>query len=478
MSLREKTLKGLTWSGMSQVITQISQLLITTILARLLTPNDFGLLGMTVVFTNFLNIFCEMGISGALIQKQDISETQYSSVFWLNIIVGIVLMLLTMAISPCIASFYNKPELKPIVMMISVNFPIMSFVIVQKAIFSKEMSFKKLAIAEVIAVIVAGIIGISMAYLGHGVWSLVYRMLIFTAANTLLLWWLSAWRPKFIFSLKALKEVFPFSFNLMGFNLVNYFARNIDNILIGKFLGVQALGYYTLAYRLMLYPVQNISGVVGKVMFPAFSMIQDDLEKVRTTYMKMVKAISLVTFPIMCVLFAVTPEFVHVIFGPQWQPMVILIQILCICGIFQAIGTTVGYILLSQGRADLQFKMQVIGTILVTIFIITGLKWGVIGVTVLYTLYSIFWVHFFFYVTNKIINLRYKEFYSKIFSSYLMGAIITGSLLLIRQFLTSSPVTTLITLICSGLFIYISLLIISKHIVFHNRSICVNILEP
>lgn len=477
MSLRGKTVQGLTWSGMSQAITQISQLLITTILARLLTPNDFGLLGMTVVFTNFLNIFCEMGISGALIQKQDISETQYSSVFWLNIIVGIVLMLLTMAISPCIARFYNKPELKPIIMMISVNFIIMSFVIVQKAIFSKEMAFKKLAIAEVIAVIVAGIIGIFLAYLGYGVWSLVYRMLIFTTANTLLLWWLSAWRPKFIFSLKALKEVFPFSFNLMGFNLVNYFARNIDNILIGKFLGVQALGYYTLAYRLMLYPVQNVSGVVGKVMFPAFSMIQNDLEKVRTIYIKMVKTLSLVTFPIMCVLFAVTPEFVHVVFGPQWQPMIILIRILCICGILQSIGTTVGNILLSQGKAYLQFKMAILGTSIVSIFITIGLKWGVIGVASFYTLYAIFWVHFTFYITNKIINLRYKEFYFKILPSYVMGGITAGSLLLIRHFLTPSTVTTLVTLVCTGLFIYVGLLIISKHIAFHNRRIYFNILE-
>lgn len=478
MSLRGKTVQGLTWSGISQAITQISQLLITTILARLLTPDDFGLLGMTVVFTNFLNIFCEMGISGALIQKQDISETQYSSVFWLNIIVGIALMLLTMAISPFIAGFYNKPELKPIVMMISVNFPIMSFVIVQKAIFSKEMSFKKLAIAEVIAVIVAGIIGISLAYLGHGVWSLVYRMLIFTTANMLLLWWLSAWRPKFIFSIKALKDIFPFSINLMGFNLVNYFARNIDNILIGKFLGVQALGYYTLAYRLMLYPVQNISGVIGKVMFPAFSMIQDDLEKVRTTYMKMVKGISLLTFPIMCGLFAVTPEFVHVIFGPQWQPMVILIRILCICGIFQSIGTTIGNILLSQGRADLQFKMQILGTVLVTILIVIGLRWGIVGVSIFYAVYTLFFVHFSLFVTNKCIHLSFKEFYFKLLPSYVMGTITAGSLLLIRQFLTPSTMTTLIILVCSGLSINVGLLIISKHIVFKNRKIYVNVFAP
>lgn len=478
MGLKKKTIQGLTWTGIAQAITQISQLLITMILARLLSPDDFGLLGMVVVFTNFVDIFCEMGISGALIQRQDLNELHYSSVFWLNLMVGTSLMLLTIVVSPFISRFYNQPVLASILMVISVNFLIASFAIVQKAIFSKEMEFKKLALVEIIAVIVGGIVGIYTAYSGYGVWSLIYRIIAFSSLNMFLLWLLSNWRPKFIFSIKAIKDIFPFSINMMGFNFLNFFARNIDSILIGKVLGVQALGYYTLAYRLMLYPVQNISGVVGKVMFPAFSKIQVDLEKVRTTYMEMVKAISLVTFPIMWGLFVVAPEFVHIIYGPQWQPMVILIRILCICGIFQSIGTTIGNILLSQGRADLLFKVQIIGTFLVTLFIIAGLKWGIIGVSISYVVYTTFFIHLSFYITNKLIKLSYDKFYFKILPSYVMGAITVGSLLLIRQFLTPSTMTTLITLVCSGLFIYLGLLIISKHIVFKKCKIYVNILAP
>ncbi|GAG43575.1 unnamed protein product, partial [marine sediment metagenome] len=223
-SLRKKTIKGLTWSSISQAGKQISQFVITAILARLLSPNDFGLLGMAVVFTGFASIFNEIGLTGALIQKQDIEERHYHSVFWLNIAVGIILMLLIRATSPLIAQFYNKPELQPILTLISISFLIASFGVVQKTIFAKEMDFKKLAIVELTAVIFAGLVGIYFAFTGHGVWSLVYQMLTFTSVNMILLWLFSKWRPKFVFSISAIKDIFHFSANLAGFNIINYFA--------------------------------------------------------------------------------------------------------------------------------------------------------------------------------------------------------------------------------------------------------------
>ena len=471
MNLRKKTIKGLAWSGISQVGRQIIQLVITAILARLLSPNDFGLLGMALVFVNFAYIFNEMGMTGALIQKQDAQEKHYSSVFWLNILSGIVLMLITIISSPFIAKFYNKPELENILKVISLNFVIASFSMVQKTLFTKEMEFKKLAIIELVAVITGGVVGIILAYLGYKVWSLVYQLLTFTFVNMLLLWLVSKWKPKLIFSLSAIKDIFKFSINLTGFNVLNYFARNIDKLLIGKFLGSQALGFYSLAYRLMIYPLRNISWVVSKVMFPAFSKIQNDLQKVRQVYMKMVKAISLITFPMMLGLFAVAPEFVNVVFGPKWQPLVVLIRILCYCGMLQSVGTTVGTILLSQGRADLQFKMQILGTILVTLSIMIGLKWGINGVALFYTLQSIGWVHFTFYVVNRIIKLPYKEFYSKMINSYKISIFTTVIVLLMRLFINFSAPFKLISAICLGIGIYIFLLLVTKEIKFDNKKV-------
>ena len=246
-----------------------SQFIITVILARLLSPGDFGLLGMTTVFTGFVAIFNNMGISGALIQKQDADERHLSSAFWLNIAVGIVLTFLMIAASPLIASFYNKPQLEPIIMVMSLNYFLASFTIVQQTILAKNMDFKRLAARDIISVIAGGLVGITLAFCGFGVWSLVYQSITFTLINVILLWTVSPWRPKFIFSKKAIMDIFKFSVNLTGFNIVNYFGRNVDYLLIGKFLGAEALGFYSLAYKLMMVPLQNISWAISRVMFPA-----------------------------------------------------------------------------------------------------------------------------------------------------------------------------------------------------------------
>lgn len=198
------------------------------ILARLLSPDDFGLLAMATVFVNFAMIFGEMGISSALIQKQDTHDRHYYSAFWLNVVTGAFLTLIFISLSPFIAWFYKKPQLQPILMVISINFFISSFVVIQQMFLTKEMDFKRLAVRDILAVVVAGGIGIYLAYHGFGVWSLVCQSITFTLLNAILLWIVSPWRPKFSFAMQDIKDIFNFSANLTGFNIVNYFARNID----------------------------------------------------------------------------------------------------------------------------------------------------------------------------------------------------------------------------------------------------------
>lgn len=475
-SLKKKTIDGLSWSAVAQVGKQISQFVITAILARLLSPNDFGLLAMATVFTNFVLIFNELGISGALIQNLNISIRHYSSAFWLNVIVGCVLTLFFILASPFISGFYKKPELLPILSTLSVNFVLTSFTIIQQTLLIKEMDFKKIAIRDIGAVILSGIIGIFLALNGFGVWSLVYQTLSFTIINSLLLWALSPWRPQFIFLISDIKDIFDFSVKVTGFNIINYIARNIDQLLIGKFLGTQALGYYSLAYRIMLYPLQKISGVIGKVMFPAFSKIQNDIEKVRNIYKRMVKAISLVTFPMMLGLFAIAPEFVRVFFGIKWLPIIFILRIFCVCGMVQSIGTTIGNILLSQGRAGLQLKMQILGTSIVILAILMGLKWGIEGVAVFYTIQSLIWVHYTFYVTNRLINLKYFKFYYALKISYTIGIIVLLTILLFKHFFVMPANCSLIYSIIVGSFVYLISLIVFNEITISRRKMFIKVL--
>lgn len=477
MNLKKKTIQGLIWAFTSQIGKQGSQFIITAILARLLSPSDFGLLGMATVFTGFATIFSDLGVSGALVQKQDTDERHLSSAFWLNIITGLILTVLFIVTSGLIAKFYNMPELKMILVVMSFNYILASFTIIQQTILTKEMDFKKLTIRDIIAVICGGIVGIILAYKGFGVWSLVYQLLASTIVNGILLWILSKWRPKFIFSISAIKDIAHFSTNFTGFSLINYVARNVDYLLIGRFLGAEALGFYTLAYNLMLFPLFSVSWVIHKVMFPALSKIQHDLERVRRVYTDMVKTISLVTFPMMFMLFAIAPEFIRVIFGQKWEASVKVIQILCVCGLIQSIGTTVGTIYQSQGKVWLQFRMALINTALSIFFIYTGLRWGIIGVAACYSLYAVAWVHVSIFVTTRIIKLPYVYLYLRLLNSYLIGSCLLIFVWGVKFLIKVDNVTNLAAVVVCGMVFYGASMFMTKEAAYMRNIFQARVIE-
>lgn len=409
MTLKKKTIKGVFWSFGSQFGRQTSQFIITAILARLLLPSDFGLVSMVTVFTGFVSIFGEMGITNALIQKQDTHDGHYYSAFWLNVFVGAGLTVAFWAIAPLIAYFYKRQELIPILKAVSINFIISSFAIIQQSILMKNMDFKKIMVRDLTAVILSGILGIFLALHGLGVWSLVTQLIVYTLLNTLLLWILSGWRPRLHFSRSDIKDIWSFSANMAGANFVNYIARNVDSLLIGRFLGAQALGYYSLAYKLMMIPVQNITWAIGKVLFPVFSKMQEDLNRLKSAYLKIVDLISFISFPAMVWLFIFAPEFVRLVYGSKWVDIVALIRILCFCGMLQSVYLTVTNITLSMGRADLHFYIGILNLIGVSLFVSIGLNWGIYGVAIMYLIEQVFCAFFFQYVTNTLIKLKWKD---------------------------------------------------------------------
>jgi PST family polysaccharide transporter len=477
MNLKKKVIHGLTWSFISQIGAAGSQFIITVILARLLSPSDFGLLGMATVVTGFVKIFNNMGISGALIQKQDTDENHLSSAFWLNIVVGVILTLLMMAVSPFIAWFYNKPQLEPIIMIISLNYFLASFTIIQETIITKDMDFKRLAARDIIAVIGGGLVGIILAYCGFGVWSLVYQSISSTLINAVLLWTVSPWRPKFIFSKQAIRDIFKFSVNLTGFNIVNYFSGNVDYLLIGKFLGAEALGFYTLAYKLVMVPQQNISAAISRVMFPAYSKIQHDLIKLGYIYLKTVKAISLVAFPIMFILFVVAPEFIILTFGSQWEPSVIIIRILCIYGAMKSVGALSGTIYQSLNETRAQFRLQLAATLIVTVAVIAGLNFGIKGVALFYTMQYLVWFNINYFVSLKLLNLKLKNLYANLKTAFIVNTILILILFLIKPLLILSYFFILASIAVIATAVYVALLVAAKEIGFENKKIIWNFLR-
>lgn len=417
MNLRELTVKALAWSGLSQFLTQASVFVVTAVLARLLVPEDFGLIAMATVFIGFMTIFSEMGVGAALIQKQDATDVHYSSLFWVNLAAGIALTVIFTLLSPVIAGFYAIERLSPVLMALSLQFFLSSFTIVQQALLTKKMDFKALTIRNIVATLLAGGLAILCALKGFGVWSLVVQALSYCLINSVLLWRLSPWRPQFIFSLGAVRDIVGFSAHLTGFQVVNYLSRNVDYLLIGKFLGAESLGYYTLAYKLMLVPLMHVSRVISRVMFPAFSKIQNDLAKIQSIYLYMTSSIAKVTFPILALLFVVAPELIGVVFGEQWRPVADIVRILCLPGMLQSMVSFNGTIYQSQGRMDVQFKMGLMGSLVVTFAVIIGLPWDVKGVAAAYGAASVLWSLYALFVLTRLLRIRYSQLLSSMMES-------------------------------------------------------------
>jgi len=385
-NMRTRTLSGVAWSGAAQLTRQLLYFIISVILARLMSPREFGLIAMATIFTSFAALFSDLGLGAAIIQKSDIEERHLSTVFWINIVAGTLITALVIAAAPLIAMFYQEPALRLLTMVIAFNFVIGAFKVVHNALLQKAMNFRKSALIEITSVFISGSTAAVAALSGWGVWSIVTQSLVLTSTSVIMVWLCSTWRPTLNCDTKAFRELIGFSFNLLGFNVLNYWIRNLDHVLVGKFISSAALGIYIRAYGLMMLPVSQISNVLARVMFPAMSAIQKDINKSKEVYLRATRIIALVTFPLMVGMLVVAEPFVLTVYGNNWQEVIPILKIFCLNGALQSVGTTVGWIYISQGRTDLMFKWGIFAGMIRGISSIIGLRWGVIGVASAYVL--------------------------------------------------------------------------------------------
>lgn len=376
MTLETRTVRSIGWSATSRIAQLLMGILISAILARLLIPSDFGLIAMVAVFSNFAAIFSGLGLTSAIVQKKEISDEAMSSTFWINVGLGALLTLALAASAPLIAAFFSQPRLTPLVVFISTTFFIASLGDMHFALLTRRMDFKAIAIIGVCTVGIAGPIAIFLAFSGYGVWSLAWYAVLSTSFTVVFTWIYARWVPQFLLGLEHVKGLLGFGANLTGWSFVNYFGQNMDNLLVGRFLGSAALGFYNLAYNLLVLPTSTISTVVGNVMFPALSIIQHDKQLVRDAYVTANRYIAAVSFPLMIWVLVTAPQLVRVVYGPKWIPVILLIQIFALAGLEQSIGTNVQWIFLSQGRTDVMFELSVVTTVIVVISFVVGLRGG------------------------------------------------------------------------------------------------------
>ncbi len=456
MQLKKDAVKGIKWASASQLGRQIIQYTTTIILAALLTPSDFGLMAMAIVIVGFLEIFKDLGTAAAIIQNQKLSEESLSSIFWVNVGFGALVASIVFLAAPLGADFYNNSKVEDILKVLSISFFWSSFGIVHKKLLEKGLKFDLLAKIELIGVAIGAVVGISLALLEFGVWSLVFQSLSITIITTSLLWIINSWRPRIIFSYQSIKPIISYSLNLLGYNVFNYFVRNADYLLIGKYLGERELGHYYLAYKIMLYPLQNISLVISRVLFPIYSKIQKDNKRFRKIYMKVANAISFLSFPLMIGVFALSDLFAVTFFNEKWDTALIalLLMILAPVGLIQSIATTTGSIYQAKGRTDWMFRWGMFsGVIYISGFLI-GLKWGVIGVAVSYLISSIILLYPVFAIPFKLIELKVINF-TKIFANVFSFSFLTGILVIIGKELFIKDFNSTVFLIVLAVFGFI-----------------------
>jgi PST family polysaccharide transporter len=429
----------------------------TVILAKLIDPSDFGLVGMTMVFIGFAALFQDLGTTSFVVQIKEASDEFLSTIYWFNVSLAIILMIILYATADLIAKFYNEPEITTIVFYLAWIFPITSIGSVQQAILERELVFKKLSLLEMGATTIASVVGITCALNGLGALSLVFQSLTLSIFSSLLVFVFCDWKPKMHFKLKELKKARDFSLNLTGFNIYNYFARNADYFLIGKFLGSEALGLYTLAYNLMLVPIKNVSGAVSRVLYPVLSKFQDDHPSFRSVYLGLVRNISILTFPAMVGIVVISKPFFVSVLGAKWIPALPVIYILAPLGIIQSIINLNGSIYKAMGRTGLQFRFSLLfGSIIIVSFVI-GLRWGVVGVAAAYAAASFLLSYPIIKIPYNLVGLRPVKLLN-VLGSPLTCSILMGVIVFIPGYYftwDSLPLLKIITLVLTGIAAYL-----------------------
>ena len=372
------------WSVVQQIGGQVATLVVYFALAALLSPRDFGLVGMAGSWLAVLNTFCETGFGAALIQREQVRAEHLSSTFAVNLAMGAALTLLGIALSYPAASFFGTPGLQPVMAVLSLAFLMRAFGLTQVALAQRELRFRALAVRDVSANVLGGLTGLTLALTGYGVWSLVGMTLVNALVATVMVWGLGHWRPRFSeISLAAVAELWPYSSRILGFNLFKAFAQNVDRMIIGRLLGVHALGVYSFASRSVIYPVTTFVGALGAYLFPRIARLQSDAIRVKAIYRAVLIAVLNVILPLMAALVALAPSVIPVL-GQQWIEAVPLIQILAVAALAQAIISPVGQVMKGLGRPGWLVVWSVGQTFAVALAMVIGASSGLPGASLAY----------------------------------------------------------------------------------------------
>ena len=408
--MRQAATKGIIWSAAQRYGERAISFVVLLILARILTPTAFGLVALASVFISFAQIFIDQGFGDAVVQALMIDQNLLNTAFWTNIITGFLIMLLSMVLSQAIAGFYGESQLSPIIRWLSVSFVFSALSSVQEALLRRQLDFKKLAIRSLIATIGSGLVAVFLAFLGGGVWSLVAKTVLYTLIGVLALWGISPWRPGFSFSWECFSKLYAYGISIVGAQFVDFFNRRADDLLIGFFLGATMLGYYSLAYSLLVTVTELLIVVPNAVVFPAFSRIRQDRELLRNSVYEATQIISVITIPFFACLIILAPQLVQLLYGAQWLKSIRVVQVLMLVGIVHSAFFFFGSLLKAVGKPQWRFVMLAVTAVLNVIGFAITVRWGIVAVAVSYVCVGYLVAPLYLELVKRAVDLNIKVY--------------------------------------------------------------------
>jgi len=456
MSLKQKTVSGLLWSFVDAMAEQGITFVVSIILARLLSPREFGLIGMITVFIAVSESFINSGFSSALIRKKNCTDTDFSTVFFFNLVAGVLLFLILFFSASAISGFFNEPELTAILKVLGIVLIIDSLTLIQKTILTKRIDFKLQARISVIASIGSGVIAIALAFYGLGVWALVAQRIVKQGLNSLFLWKCNQWRPLLVFSKDSFKELFGYGSKLLISGLIDTIYNNVYYLIIGKFFSAQELGYYTRADGFHKLPSQNLNTIVSRVTFPILSEIQDDNTRLRNYYRKLIRIIMFVTFVLMIGMAAVAEPMIYTLIGAKWKSAIIYLQMLCFVGMMYPLHALNLNMLKVQGRSDLFLKLEIIKKIIAIPTIVIGILFGIKIMIAGMMVNTLIAFYLNSYWSGKKIGYSFKQQVKDILPSFFLALTMGVLVYLLGELLPFSyPLKLIIQIVFGALFVLV-----------------------
>lgn len=383
-TLRRRVARGVGWRLVGQVVAQATSTAVALLLAHLLTPHEFGLAGMALVLAGVAGVFTDLALGAALVQRPRITDLDRSTAFWTSLGAGLALTLVGVGISPLVADFFSTPAVAPLFAATSLLFVLTALSVTQNALLTREMDFRRLEIREMAATVVGGAAAVALAFSGAGAWAIVGQNLVVAGMSAVLLWRLSPWRPRLVYSRESLRSLGSYGVRTLSSQFLDYLVLNMDNLLVGRFLGSVALGLYALAYNVMFLPLGRIARPIAQVMFSAFAKLQGEPERLRDGWLRGNRFAAAVNAPLFLGMAVVAPDFVPVVLGSKWDAAVPVLQLLSVAGAIQSFQTLNWSCVQATGRAEVMLRFRLFSTPLTLAAFAVGLRWGVVGVAGLF----------------------------------------------------------------------------------------------